>query len=92
MILQHPNYNRDNGIYFDAGIAVMEKKIDFSDYIRPICLPSHPVDSLDFLAGDLVVFTGWGLDSVTNDKAKEIKIINMKVTINPLLISTVKPA
>jgi len=82
-----PDYNRDNGIYLDAGIAVLEKKIQFSDYIRPICLPLHPVDSLDFLAGDLVIFTGWGLDSVSNEVSEDLKTINMQVTINLLVIN-----
>ena len=35
----HPLF-RDNRVYFDVGIAIADKRIEFTDYIRPICLPS----------------------------------------------------
>jgi hypothetical protein len=78
-ILKHPNYSRDNGSYFDVGFAIAEREIKFSDYIRPICLPTQPVDKLDYLNGDLVTLTGFGLESITNVLAKELKFINLKV-------------
>jgi hypothetical protein len=71
----------DDYIYFDAGIALAESEMKFSDYIRPICLPTHPVDKLDYLTGDLVTLTGYGLYSTTNTLAKELKFINLKVNL-----------
>ena len=38
-VYRHPGF-RDNRAYFDAGIAVADRRIEFTDYIRPICLPS----------------------------------------------------
>ena len=40
--------------YFDVGIAITDKPIEFNEYIRPICLPLKPVDDVDYLEGDLV--------------------------------------
>jgi hypothetical protein len=33
-------------IYFDAGLAIAESQLDFTDYVRPICLPTQPVDKV----------------------------------------------
>jgi hypothetical protein len=41
--------------YYDVGIAIAEKPIEFSEFIRPICLPLKPVDDVDYLEGDLVI-------------------------------------
>jgi hypothetical protein len=79
-ILKHPNYNRDNGGYFDVGIAIAEREIKFSDYIRPICLPTEPIDQLDYLTGDLVTLTGFGKESISDQLANELKFINLKVS------------
>ena len=78
-ILRHPDYSRDISFYFDAGIAIAESEIKFSDYIRPICLPAKPVDMLDYLTGDLVTLTGYGTYSTTGLLAEELKFINLKV-------------
>jgi hypothetical protein len=77
-IIQHPDYD-DDFVYFDAGIAIAERKVEFSDYIRPICLPVKPVDALDYLTGEIVTLTGFGLDSTTNTLVKTIKFIDLKV-------------
>jgi len=78
-ILRHPNFNRDNGFYFDVGIAVVEEKFDYSNYIRPICLPAKSVDTLDFLTGDDFIFTGWGVYSTSKGYAGKFKIKKLKV-------------
>lgn len=51
-VLQHPRY-REGKSYFDVGIAVADRDIEFTDFVRPICLPMRPVDDIDYLAGDL---------------------------------------
>ncbi len=80
-ILRHSDYKSQNGVYFDAGIAIAERKVEFSDYIRPICLPVKPVDSLDYLTGDFVTLTGFGIDSRTDVLAQELKFIDLKVVM-----------
>ena len=49
----HPKYLSEKA-YYDVGIAIAQTPIQFSDYIRPICLPTKPVDDVDYLEGDLV--------------------------------------
>lgn len=55
-IIPHPYYNHYT---FDNDIALMEmsKPVDYSDYIRPICLPSP---QHIFETGSTVWITGWG--------------------------------
>lgn len=69
----------DDYIYFDAGLAIAESQLDFTNYVRPICLPTHPVDKLDYLTGDLVTLTGYGKISTTDVLATELKFINLRV-------------
>ena len=40
-ILIHPKY-LEGKAYFDVGVAVAERPIEFTDYVRPICLPMRP--------------------------------------------------
>ncbi len=75
------DYNSQKGLYFDAGLAIVAKEFEFSNYIRPICLPTQPVDTLDYLTGDLVTLTGYGTYSTTNLLATELKFINLKVNL-----------
>jgi len=51
--LRHPRYAEGKS-YFDVGIAIADRVVEFTDFIRPICLPMRPVDDTDYLAGDLV--------------------------------------
>ncbi len=55
----HPKYQQRRA-YFDAAIAFSDKLIEFTEYVRPICLPMTPVDDEDYLAGDFVTLSGWG--------------------------------
>lgn len=50
----HPDYI-DNGFVNDIAVLRVEKAVTFSDYIRPVCLPTASVKS-----GQLCVATGWG--------------------------------
>ncbi|CAB1452853.1 unnamed protein product [Pleuronectes platessa] len=55
-VISHPNYNEYT---FDNDIALMElaSPVTYSDYIKPICLPSP---QHDFQVGNTVWITGWG--------------------------------
>ena len=54
----HPEFNR---AYFDVGIVVADKILEFTDYIMPVCLPMNPIDDVDALADKFVSIAGWGL-------------------------------
>ncbi|XP_040033543.2 ST14 transmembrane serine protease matriptase a [Gasterosteus aculeatus] len=79
-VIAHPNYN---AYTYDNDIALMEldSPVTYSDYIRPICLPSP---QHDFPAGSTVWITGWGATREGGFAAKvlqkaEVRIINHSV-------------
>uniref|UniRef100_A0A8D3D839 ST14 transmembrane serine protease matriptase a n=1 Tax=Scophthalmus maximus TaxID=52904 RepID=A0A8D3D839_SCOMX len=79
-IIPHPNYN---AFTFDNDIALMEldSPVTYSDYIRPICLPSP---QHDFPNGNTVWITGWGATreggfAATVLQKAQVRIINHSV-------------
>ena len=42
----HPKYNPDFHFY-DVGLILLEQQVEYSDYIRPICLPSNSTTNLE---------------------------------------------
>ncbi|XP_044060073.1 ST14 transmembrane serine protease matriptase a [Siniperca chuatsi] len=79
-IIPHPNYN---AYTFDNDIALMELEspVTYSDYIRPICLPSP---QHDFPVGSTVWITGWGATreggfAATVLQKAQVRIINHTV-------------
>ena len=57
---QHPKYSSGRP-YYDVGVALADYHIEFTEYVRPICLPMMPVDDEDFLADD------FGTSNLTHD-------------------------
>ena len=57
-IFFHPKYVPGK-VYYDVGIAVANKPMDFNDYIRPICLPYLPVDDENLFSEVSVISVGW---------------------------------
>ncbi|XP_014208050.1 uncharacterized protein LOC106639117 [Copidosoma floridanum] len=53
-ILLHPEYV-DNGFINDIALLRLEKPLEFSDYVRPVCLPAAEPES-----GAIGTATGWG--------------------------------
>lgn len=51
--IKHPFYI-GNSKYHDIALLKLEKAVEFSDFIRPICLPES--NSIDFN----IIATGWG--------------------------------
>lgn len=76
-IIPHPYYNHYT---FDNDIALMElsKPVEYSDYIKPICLPSP---QHVFASGSTVWITGWGATreggfAATVLQKAQVRIIN----------------
>ena len=81
-IIHHPKYLSDKA-YYDVGIAIADKPVEFNEYVIPVCLPLRPVDDVDYLQGDLVTLAGWG--SFYNLKneiqvGSLLKLINLRVS------------
>uniref|UniRef100_A0A3Q0TAB7 ST14 transmembrane serine protease matriptase a n=1 Tax=Amphilophus citrinellus TaxID=61819 RepID=A0A3Q0TAB7_AMPCI len=82
-IIPHPNYN---SFTFDNDIALMQldSPVSYTDYIRPICLPSP---QHDFPVGEGVTITGWGAtreggSAATVLQKASVRIINQTVCNN----------
>ncbi len=41
-------------MYFDVAIVEVDRRVEYTDHIRPVCLPFMPIDDKDYLADDLV--------------------------------------
>lgn len=70
-IYVHPQY-AESRAYFDVGVAVAERVIEYTNTVMPICLPMRPVDDEDALSGDYVNLAGWGLQYDPSTKLYEI--------------------
>ena len=55
-IFIHPNYV-DTGFINDISLLRMDEPVRFTDYIRPVCLPSPNDEIRD---GRLCTVVGWG--------------------------------
>ncbi len=58
-VLRHPKYHRGQA-YYDVALLRLERKIEYSDYIVPVCLPELPSPYANTHQGKLVTLTGWG--------------------------------
>ena len=54
-ILIHPSYDSDT-VANDLAILVLESKIIYSDYIKPVCLPTGE----NYHIGQHCITAGWG--------------------------------
>ena len=79
-VLIHPKYKQPS-LYYDIGIAVAQRIIEFTNTIRPICLPFQPNDDSDHEEGYFVDIPGWG--NRINEQNGDIKVLNLKVILQP---------
>ena len=62
-ILIHPNYSPNDYLY-DVAILTLSERIEFSNKVSAICLPSSGGD----YAGEMGTVTGWGQVDVPFDE------------------------
>ena len=67
--------------YYDVGIVVADKTIEFSATVMPICLPMSPVDDDEALVDDFVNLAGWGYDIIDGKRElnNKLKLVNLQV-------------
>ncbi|EZA47834.1 Enteropeptidase [Ooceraea biroi] len=69
----HPDYI-DNGFVNDIAVLRLERAVTFTDYVRPVCLPTSPVVQ----TGTVCVVTGWGqlyeIGRVFPDTLQEVQL------------------
>ena len=56
-VVKHPEYDRQSKVsYYDIALIVLDDLVEFSDLIRPVCLPELQSSDLR----QTLVMTGWG--------------------------------
>lgn len=62
----HSDYmSKDNSLDADIAIAILQERVEFTEYIRPICLWEGS-DSLSNIVGQFGTVIGWGKDGRGN--------------------------
>jgi Trypsin len=76
-LIKHPSYKNGSPREANIAVAVASKEIEFSDSIKPACIPSYRASS-DDLIGSYGFGVGWGMDeSLKLSESK--KYLKMKV-------------
>lgn len=60
-IRPHPNF-KSHGFYNDIALLKLDRPVDFTEYILPVCLPSEELSRqpLDYLVAQTPSVIGWG--------------------------------
>uniref|UniRef100_A0A1B0D6C1 Uncharacterized protein n=1 Tax=Phlebotomus papatasi TaxID=29031 RepID=A0A1B0D6C1_PHLPP len=84
----HPEFLKDPRGSFDADIAVLilRESVEYSAYIRPVCLWSLPTDE-EYFVGKTGVVVGWGRDEKGNlvtylPKRTQVPLVSTQECIN----------
>lgn len=78
---EHPGYNHDK-IENDVSLIELDEDIEFSDSIRPICLPTFASQDYN-LAGHSLLTAGWGKTSNEKDSKIGPELNKLNVSIVP---------
>ena len=70
-ITWHNKY-KPGEVYYDVGIAVTSKRIEFNEYIRPVCLPYLPIDNDNHFESENVISVGW--QQALNEKTDTVEL------------------
>ena len=73
-------------MYADVGLVRADRRIEFTDYVLPICLPFRPIDDIDALENDFVNLAGWGVNpqgEITNQVQYTRVVDDYAVDHNP---------
>lgn len=78
-IIIHSDYMvKDTSYDADIAVAIMRERVEFTEFIRPICLWEGS-DSLNSVEGQMGTVIGWGRDGTGNIVTPEPKKINIPV-------------
>ena len=80
-VILHPKYQTSK-TYYDVALVKMTKRVEFTDHVHSICLPTFPVDDEEYLIDKFVASVGWTFSSETSKE--ELKINSYRVSFNLL--------
>ncbi|XP_076662146.1 uncharacterized protein LOC143365660 [Halictus rubicundus] len=77
-VVPHPNYNL--GIAYDNDVALfqLEKRVQFHDDLRPVCLP--PANK-PLVPGTVCTVIGWGKKNVSDTSEYELAVNEVRVPV-----------
>jgi secreted trypsin-like serine protease len=78
----HESYNPDDiNQYHDIALLRLRRNVKFSDYIKPVCLPTSTADMTKSYVGDRLFIAGWGL---TENRTRSNIKLKVQVPVNDL--------
>ncbi|XP_065571541.1 proclotting enzyme-like [Artemia franciscana] len=79
----HPNF-RAHGFYNDVAIFTLDGKAKYTDYVRPVCLPSTEDDEFS-LVGEIPTVTGFGATDYAKQMATLLEsLLNIPREVRPI--------
>uniref|UniRef100_A0A2M3Z9P7 CLIP domain-containing serine protease n=1 Tax=Anopheles braziliensis TaxID=58242 RepID=A0A2M3Z9P7_9DIPT len=71
----HPEYYKENGAdYNDIALLQLSETVAFTDFIRPICLPTAAAIRTDNLTGKVASVAGWGQTETSSSSTKKLHL------------------
>ena len=77
-IFPHPKYN-DNKHYYDVALILLENPIEYTDFVRPLCLPIKSNTDLDARKGAGTELVGYGQNSAWEKTNGILKIVKLNI-------------
>lgn len=66
---------------YNFALLKLEMAVDFTDTVRPICLPRDPAETFEAMLG---VVTGWGSADPANHTGLSQALQEAEVTVSPI--------
>ncbi|XP_023953996.2 venom protease [Bicyclus anynana] len=83
--IKHEAYNHES-FENDIGLIVLQNEVQFTDLIRPICIPTDSrFRSVDFVGWTPLV-AGWGKLSARGAKATHLQVLQLPVLTNEVCV------
>jgi len=78
-IVPHPNFNFSASCCapYDIALLKLEKPVEYTDHITPICLPN--AEDKDAKAGTEAILTGWGLTRAFGEGSQQLRQVTLPV-------------
>ncbi|XP_072929943.1 CLIP domain-containing serine protease HP8-like [Epargyreus clarus] len=73
-ILVYPKYDKKNLTSGDIALLRLERSVTFTDFVRPVCLPSTPYVAKQDYIDSTYTTAGWGLTEFGRESVLKLKL------------------